>query len=177
MKCFHGTTKKGLNAILNSEGYKPNSPWTVSDNDGAMYLWPENKLIEQYEFEDTFQMINHAFESAEIQAVIEDTTEVFVLELEIPDELLQDDYSCENMADVASFIETGQFNSNMVVKVYTCKLNKWNAPFIAAGLLSNPNFNQWCLDEDLLSLAETLQQSDFYRDPTEFDFEEYNINI
>ena len=83
MKCFHGTTKKGLNAILNVDGYKPNSPWTVSDNDGAMYLWPQNKLEDQHDFEENDQMICHAFESAEIQAVIEDTTEIFVLEMEV----------------------------------------------------------------------------------------------
>ena len=175
MKCFHGTTKKGLNAILNAEGYKPNSPWTVSDNDGAMYLWPQNKLEDQHDFEENDQMICHAFESAEIQAVIEDTTEIFVLEMEVPDELLQDDFSCDNMADVASFIETGQFNKDMIVKVYTCKLNRWNAPFIIASLLNNPNFNQWAVDEDLLELAETLQGADFYRDPTEFDFVEYTL--
>lgn len=175
MKCFHGTTKKGLNAILNADGYKPNSPWTVSDNDGAMYLWPADKLESQYDFEDLNQMIIHAFESAEIQAVIEDTTEIFVLELEIPDELLQDDFSCDNMADVASFIETGQFNKSMLVNIYTCKLNRWNAPFIIANLLGNPNFNQWAVDEDLLTLAETLQQGDFYRDTTEYDFEEYTL--
>lgn len=175
MKCFHGTTKKGLNAILNSDGYKPNSPWTVSDNDGAMYVWPENKLIDQYEFEEIDQMICHAFESAEIQAVVEDSTEVFVVELEIPDEMLEDDFSCENMADVASFIDMDSFSKEMIINVYKATLNKWNAPFVVANLLSNPNFNQWSLDEDLLSLAESLQNTDFYREPTEFDFELYTI--
>jgi|TARA_A100001391_G_C5029018_1_gene267842 hypothetical protein len=175
MKCFHGTTKKGLNAILNSDGYKPNSPWTVSDNDGAMYVWPENKLAEQYDFEDIEQMIYHAFESAEIQAVVEDSTEIFVLEMEIPDQILEDDHSCDNMANIASFINMNDFSKNMIVNIYKTTLNKWNAPFIVANLLSNPNFNQWCLEEDLLSLAETLQNSDFYRDPTEFDFELYKL--
>ena len=61
------------------------------------------------------------------------------------------------------------------VKVYTCKLNRWNAPFIIASLLNNPTFNQWAVDEDLLQLAETLQQGDFYRDITEYDFEEYAL--
>ncbi|MCP4985526.1 MAG: hypothetical protein GY928_05465 [Colwellia sp.] len=176
MICYHGTTKKGLKAILSGVNHKPNNPWCVSDQDGVMYVWPSNKLAEQYEHEDESQMICHAFESAEVQAVTSDETEVFVLLLDIPEDMLEDDFSCENMSDVASCINLQEFNKNMIVGIKSHKLNKWNAPFVLSGLLSNPNFNTYSLDDDLLQAAEVIATCEVYKDPTEFyDYDEYEI--
>ena len=174
MICFHGTTKKGLNSILNNAGIKPNAPWVCSESDGSMYVWPQDKLESSYDFEEKDQFICHAFESAEIQAVVADETEVFVIELNIPDDLLEDDYSCDNMSDVASVIDMSDFTTDMIVKVYSNTLNKWNAPFVISNLLSNQEFNTYSLDEDLLAAAEVIQQAEIDKEPTEFyDYSEY----
>ena len=176
MICFHGTTKKGLKAILSGVNHKPTNPWNVSDQDGAMYVWPSDKLKVQYDLEEEDQMICHAFESAEVQAVTSEEEDVFVMVLDIPDELLEDDFSCENMSDVASCINLTEFDKSMVVSVMTHKLNKWNAPFVISGLLSNPNFNSYSLDEGLLLAAESIASCEIYREPTEFyDYQEYSI--
>ncbi len=176
MKCFHGTTKKGLKSILANVGTKPNAPWVCSEDDGSTYVWPQNKLEDSYDFEEHEQFVCHAFESAEIQAVIADEQEVFVLELEIPDHLLEDDYSCDNMAEVASLIEMSDFETNMIVSVYKKTLNKWNAPFVIANLLGNEQFNTFCIDENLLEAAEAIQSAEIYKEPTEFyDFEEFDF--
>lgn len=176
MICFHGTTRKGLNSILNNSGVKPTSPWTVSDNDGAMYVWPSDKLENQYDFEEKETMVCHAFESAEIQAVFSQETEVFVLELEIDNDLLEDDYSCDNMSDVASLIDMNDFDKSMIKNVYKFKLNLWSFPFIVAGLLSNDCFNKYSVDPDLLEVAESLGE-ECYREPTEFyEFETLKLS-
>lgn len=173
MKCFHGTTTKGYNAITKGgTESKPCSPWTVSDEDGCLYVWPQNKLEESYAYEDINQMIIHAFESSEIQAVFTQDRNLFVLELEIPDELLEDDYSCENMSDVASFIDSSNFDKNMIVKVYKCDFNIWKSPFIVKSLLCNVHFNKWSIDEDLLQVAENLCEDYYY----EREFDWYEIN-
>jgi hypothetical protein len=178
MKAFHGTTKKGLNAILNG-GSKPNCPWTVSDNDGMTYVWPLDKLVSANALEDddasyqTEYGIRQAFESAEIQAVMEESEAIFVIELDIPDELLEDDFSCENMDNVASVLHMNDFDLKFIKKVYIADLNKWSFPFIVSGLLQNEHFNRWAVDEQLVEIAESL--TDVYREPTEFNYSEYSI--
>lgn len=176
MICYHGTTKNGLRAILDNVGYKPTGPWSCSDNDGAMYLWPTNKLVEQYDFEDDSQMICHAFESAEIQAVVADETEIFVVVLDVPDQYLEDDYSCENMYNVASYIPISRFSKSMIQSVYKAQLNKWNAPFVISGLLRMELFNKYSISEGLLAVAEVISKSEVYRDPTEYNYQAIDFN-
>ena len=43
---------------------------------------------------------------------------LIVLVVDVPDELLQDDYSCENMEDVASFIEVCEFRKEWIIATY-----------------------------------------------------------
>ena len=183
MRCFHGTTSKGLHAILSKAGYKPNTPWTCSDNDGAMYVWPSNKiadmdlgeeLTEDNQDEVSERGINQAFESAQVQAVTCNDFDLYVIELEIDDNLLSDDFSCENMDSVASYINIGDFDLTMVKAIYSFRMNQWLAPQLVAGLLHNQYFNKWSIEPALLEVAETLQQLEHYSDPEEFDYaEEY----
>jgi hypothetical protein len=149
-----------------------------SENDGEMYVWPQNKLEDSCDLEEHEQFVCHAFESAEIQAVVSDEVGVFVIEMEIPDNLLEDDYSCENMADVASYVTMDDFETGMIVHIYRKTLNKWNAPFVISNLLGNGQFNKYCIDENLLEAAEAIQQAEIYKDPTEFyDFEEVTKEV
>jgi len=166
MKCFHGTTLRGLEAIKNKSENKPTNPWCCSDNDGAMYFWPLNKLDE----EDVNMGIQQAFESAQVQGAMAEDFELYVLEVEVPDELLEDDYSAENMETVASYIDISAFDYKMVVKVYKVKMNPWLAPIVIAALLNNHHFNKDAVGESLMAVAEALPSDTWVDGATEFDY-------
>lgn len=177
MKCFHGTTKKGLAAILSGDNHKPTSPWVCSDNDGAMYFYPIDKVISVNGLEDEYddgpeQALMYAYESAfssaMIQAVTSLETELYVITCEIPDELLEDDYSCENMADIASYIEQGEFSLGFIEEIHTVKINQYRLPYDAAMLLRNDLFNKWALDGDLLEMAEAIATTDMWLESIDY---------
>ena len=185
MICFHGTTSKGLQAILSGDNFKPNSPWTVSDNDGSMYLWPAEKIAASFDQCTVEEMeiiqdngITQAFESAQVQAITSEDFDLYVLELVIDTDLLQDDFSCENMSDAASFIDCDQFNKDMIKKVYHFKMNKWYAPILAASFLGNQYFNKWGLAPELLEIAEALEGGDTWHEGlSEFDYQDVTNNF
>lgn len=175
MICFHGTTTKGLQCILDNVGSKPFAPWVCSEDDGMMYVYPLNKVAENHCTEDEEETISRgldsAFESAQIQCAIAQEETMYVLVLDIPDNLLEDDCSCENMSDVASMLEMTEFNTSMVKSVYECSFNKWYAPFVLVGILDNPQFNVDCLDKPLLDLAERLRETEYFMyELLEFDY-------
>ena len=162
-----------MRAILEGSKSKPNSPWSVSDNDGLMYVWPEDKLINGYDYEEESHFIYQAFESAQIQALVTQEEMLYCVVLEIEDEILQDDYSCENMNSIASTIYMSEFDTGMIVKVYKCKQNKWYFPIILKGLLKNEYFNKYSIEESLLQIAEALPEDLYLDEVREFDYSEY----
>ena len=175
MKCYHGTTKKGLAAILSGENHKPTSPWNCSDQDGVMYFWPLDKTIESEGCEDESEgcerAIGKAFEAAQVQAALTGESEMYVIVVDIDDDLLQDDNSAPNMADVASCIDMVDFDSSAVTDTHTCTFNKWHAPFVIKGLMQNPHFNTYAVDEDLLRVAEQLSDDVRIDEMYEFNYE------
>lgn len=181
MKVYHGTTDKGLKAILSGENHKPNGPWTCSDQDGCMYVWPLNKVDsfssdDRDEEAETEEQIIRAFESAQVQAITTATKELFVLEIEVPDDLLNDDDSCENMSDVASYLWMSEFKNSMVVKVYSVDFNIWHSPFIVRGLLDNPHFNKYSIDNALIEIAHELSEDCFLGSIYEFEYSDVSNN-
>lgn len=156
MLCFHGTTEENYKRILKGED-KLTGPWTVSDKDNCMYFWPLDKADSK---EDAIQ---HAFEAAQVQAAIRgEDTDLYVIVCEIPDELLQDDYSCENMDSMASYILCSDFDIDMIKEHFISRYNKWYSPFIINGLLQNPHFNRYIVEDTLLLMAESV--GDVYLD-------------
>lgn len=175
MICYHGTTKTGLNAILNGASSKPNTPWVVSDNDGAMYMWPSDKINESNDHDNVdLEGINSGFESAQVQCLVSGEVDLFVLKMTIPDPLLEDDYSCKNMATSASFIDMDKFHKQMIVSVYHYRINVWHKPFLVSSLLQNPHFNKWAIEPELLDVAEMLD-GEFLPDIYEFDYSELDL--
>lgn len=172
---YHGTTKENLNRILTGEG-KQSGPWTVSDLDNMMYFWNQSKLLESGE--DIEIGIDYAFDAASTQAALKgENTELYVLECEINDSILEDDYSCENM-EMASCINISDFNLNMIKKVYKADFNKWHAPYHIAWLLGNMYFNQsQVIDETLLDIAQTIRDTESYNEElfNGVDYEECTI--
>lgn len=166
MICFHGTTTEGLKAILNGDTDKPNSPWSCSDNDGAMYFYPISKVARSNDLSDIEDLMHEgvsmALDNASLQSLFNDDTELFVIVCNIPKHLLEDDYSCENMADIASFTSCSDWDNRYIKQVFKLDLNKWLKPCLASQVLHNSQFNKWGLDENLLQIAELMSENGNY---------------
>ena len=180
MICFHGTTMKNLKAMLGGCKDKPAGGWNVSCRDNLLYVWTTDGIIDSNCLEDYPDDaeeigIQRAFESAEVQAIVDDETEIVAIILNIPDEELSEDSSCENMQEAAC-ITCGTFDPNMIVSVYQMSLNRWRFPMTVSALIGNKLFDSTCLDEGHLAVAEAHKESKQFFEPTEF-YDRYEISI
>lgn len=158
MKCFHGTTQENFANLL-SGGEKPSGAWNCSDSDGCFYVYPESKLddVENLDAEQiTDEGIRNALDSASITAAFQmKSQKIVILELDIPEDELQDDWSCENMSNVASFTE--YFDKAWIKKIYTTEFNAMYAPFFVPNL---NNRNLGYVPDELRNIAVMVQRSD-----------------
>ena len=180
MLVYHGTTAQGLQNIINGSEEKHVSPWTVCDNDGIMYVYPSDKVAREHglDLEEDFEEVQQCarqtcFEQAQLQVLCNDETEIFVIEFDIDESLLEDDYSCDNMADSASCFDMKEFDASRIQSIVKHTVNVYHKPFIAVNVIHNHNFNVDALDPELLAAAETISEAGVYLEAvTEFDFEE-----
>lgn len=158
MKCFHGTTQENFLNMMNG-GDKPSGAWNCSDSDGCFYVYPVSKFYDLDSMDDeeiTNEGLRNALDSATITAAFQMKTQnIVILELDIPEDELQDDWSCENMSDVASFTE--HFDKSWIKKVYTTEFNAMYSPFFVPNL---KNRNLGYIDEKLSEVATFIQNSD-----------------
>ncbi|ELT8207017.1 hypothetical protein R9D86_000397 [Escherichia coli] len=158
MKCFHGTTQENFVNLING-GDKPSGVWNCSDMDGCFYVYPVNKFYDVENLDDeqiTDEGIRNALDSASITAAYQmKSQKLVILELDIPEDDLQDDWSCENMSDVASFTE--YFDKEWIKKVYTTEFNAMYAPFFVPNL---NNRNLGYIPDELRNIAAIVQRSD-----------------
>lgn len=158
MKCFHGTTQENFVNLLNG-GDKPSGAWNCSDMDGCFYVYPASKFYDVEEMDNeqiTDEGIKNALDSASVTAAYQmKSQKIVILELDIPDEELQDDWSCENMSDVASFTE--YFDKEWIKKVYVTDFNAMYAPFFVPSL---QNRNLGYLPDELRNIAAMVQRND-----------------
>jgi hypothetical protein len=163
---YHGTTLENVQAIM--AGGSKNSPtWSCSD-DHYLYLWSAEKIG------DDGCPIMRALESAQITAAIAGKdAKLVVLELTIDDELVEDDWSCENMADEASCIHFDDFKVDMVDdEVYYSEFSGYLSPFVLSTLLENQWFDSHSVSKSLMLVARALQgQEIFIEEAWEFDYE------
>lgn len=158
MKCFHGTTQENFVNLING-GDKPSGAWNCSDSDGCFYVYPVNKFYDLDSMnaeEITNEGLRNALDSATITAAFQMKTQnIVILELDIPEYELQDDWSCENMSDIASFTES--FDKDWIKKVYITEFNSMYSPFFVPNL-KNPNLSY--VDEKLKEVASFIQNTD-----------------
>jgi len=127
-----------------------------------MYFWPTDKL-------DEGQCgIQSSFESAHVQAAIDQETELIVLECEISDEMLSDDCSCDNMQSIASYIMCSDFSTRMIRKIHRLHVSVYLAPFVLAGLNGNEYLNSGIFDEELEVIAKAIADSGTWIDRDEW---------
>ena len=174
MRVFHGTTRENAERILSGKA-KDNYTWTVSDDD-YLYVWNPVSHIKQGECDtihEAFEMCTQkAFESAQITAAMSDApqSELVVLVLNVKPKDLDVDYSCKNM-ELASIINDIDYNYKEA-HMYTLKAkhNSRLDAFVISGLLENPHFPSYKLDDDLIEAAKLLQDR-FLEELLEFDWE------
>ncbi|AUV62867.1 hypothetical protein FDI99_gp031 [Shigella phage Sf14] len=158
MKCFHGTTQENFVNLING-GDKPSGVWNCSDMDGCFYVYPVSKFYDVENLDDEQiidEGIKNALDSASITAAYQmKSQKLVILELDIPEDDLQDDWSCENMSDVASFTE--YFDKEWIKKVYTTEFNAMYAPFFVPNL---NNRNLGYIPDELRNIAAIVQRSD-----------------
>lgn len=158
MKCFHGTTQENFVNLING-GDKPSGVWNCSDMDGCFYVYPVSKFYDVENLDDEQiidEGIKNALDSASITAAYQmKSQKLVILELDIPEDELQDDWSCENMSDVASFTE--YFDKEWIKKVYTTEFNAMYAPFFVPNL---NNRNLGYIPDELRNIAAIVQRSD-----------------
>lgn len=175
---FHGTTKQNFDLILQN-GFRPECMvWNCSD-DSVTYFHDLSKSEEpEEEIECQRQrMITDAFSSAQIAAAVQgfSGSELIVLEVEIEDNYVNDDFSCENMAYRASCVNNEDLNEfGKIVSIHT--RNNYNPSlrfFYIAGLVCD---NDWINTGELSRLeieaCKVIGKSGFYIDEfMEFDYE------
>lgn len=161
MKVYHGTTLNNVRNILNREKYKE-SVWSCSENDEFIYFWEEQNYIKVCGLEDEDpefvreKCINDAFDSASIQAVLDQTVnKLYVLEIEIPkkyESLIQPDYSVTNN-NGAVCIDIKDFNVNWIKNVLEIEHNMYSNLLTVSNLLNNDYFNKEKISDDLYQMA------------------------
>ncbi|AZV02209.1 hypothetical protein Arno18_23 [Pectobacterium phage Arno18] len=184
MKCFHGTSLAKAIEIINGSTEKDTGLWNCCDRDGAFYVYPQNKIISSQcldEDEDDLQEqvlswgINDALwhaQSATCKELAKDETYV-ILEMDIPDELLQDDHSANNMESQASFITEDDMERITFEACHVGQLNVYLRPFVLASIIENVNFSDFGVDESLLSMAQLLAANNVWLNTDE----EANLSI
>lgn len=170
MLCYHGTTLENAKLILQGNtDYKPSGAWIVSDNDNAFYVYPVNKLVNEFSIEEDEdiedykdQFIGQALDNAVITAGLKGRdTEIIIIEIDIPDHLLQDDFSCNNMNHIASFINLDELEECKIINVYKTNFSGYYSPYVFP-TLENDAFNTAYMDYDLLKIVELIQKTNYY---------------
>lgn len=164
---FHGTTYQNYLSIIENGFDKQISTatWDVSD-DSMIYLWDLSKC-EEYDTEEENRnfLIRSAIESAQITAAVNNETDnrLVVLEMEIDDELLEDDWSCENMS-YSSCVHESDIDSNNISTVYdSYNYNPSWRLFYLQGLTKNRNIilESFLSDAEIRAI-EALNDAQFY---------------
>ena len=147
MKCYHGTTYENYLEIIKNNGFEYTGikTWNCSEDDST-YFYTFDKVKKYQDLEEeaneyiTQRAIESAFESARISASVQKSTsnKIIVLELEIDDDLLDDDFSCPNMDNIASFVMSDEIDfKNCLLNVYKSDVTEFPDESIATPYASS----------------------------------------
>lgn len=181
---YHGTTiENAINMVEVGFNEKPPGTWICSD-DHYLYMWSSDKVEDEFEPEECkLQLINSAFNSAQITAALNNVLrkELVVLCFEFPDdvkELIEHDYSCENMADVADAISLSRVKASHIVEMYVSKegYEPMLRAFVLGGLINGHLLNKGILTDTEEKLIKAVSKSDIMVDEMyDFDYESYRV--
>lgn len=169
MKVYHGTTEEGYNNILKN-GFKDTAKvWNCSENN-TLYVYPLDKIIKINGLEDETpkdqqnRAIQTAFENAFLAAAQKRSTDkyVYVIEMDVDIDLLEDDLSCANMNDTASTIDINDIAVSDINKVYICDYTHLLEATILSGMLDNIYIDLENYSEIELNILKNYDTGDSY---------------
>lgn len=164
IKGYVGMTKEQYENLL-IKGGKGESSWSVSDGDNCIYFWNLEKIKEmEYENDDDYEA---SIDYAKQQAMWSGLTNVanfksdylVILTLSIPENLIDDDDSCENM-DEASCIHINDFDNKFIIEAEQAEVSTMLYPYILCGVTENKYFQLHNNDYLLSKLIEAVKDSD-----------------
>ncbi|WFP46045.1 hypothetical protein VIPPAEUMC01_00111 [Pseudomonas phage vB_VIPPAEUMC01] len=184
MLLVHGTTAKGLKAIMNRQGKEElAAPWDVSDRDGMSYFYNVNKVMEWHDEEEyaKSECVSRCLEQAQLQqAITAEGGKIYALVVDIPEEFqdcVEDDYSCPNASSEASCFHESDFDPAWIVEVYESEVSVWEIPFIVAGVVDNSMFQSHLLPTQLVKVAESVASSGVYMEHRDIGYSQRPLSI
>jgi hypothetical protein len=182
MLLYHGTSFESYEQIKR-EGFKPETPtWNVSEDDKT-YFYTIDKMMSSEcldDEEEAQQMaITRAFESAQITAALQKSlaNKIVVIEIEIDENKVDvcDDDSCQNMADIASYIYNSDLTTSNIKHIFIADYSPFFALYHAASIYGNevgyPNFDLFTQAE--INIIEAIKGTEiFIDDLLYFEWEE-----
>lgn len=171
VKGYVGMTMEQYENLLIKSG-KELSSWNVSNYDNLVYFWNVEKIMETEDLEK-----EEAIEQARRQAIWSGLTNVanfgsdylVILELNLPENLIEDDDSCKNM-EQASCIHINDFDNNFIWNAEKAEVSMMLYPFILAGVTKNEYFVQQYDNILLNSLVEAVEGNDMVYDLIDNDY-------
>lgn len=195
--CMHGTTQSRNFFEINFNSFKRDSCWNCSESDNKVYVWSlealetqDPDLYDMVSFQKSYTLGNYpdlvqhapelfrfAQDSALIQAAHEGVdNQVILYLLDVPEEHLEADDSCENMTSARRF-DPVNFQFSWIKAVYSHPFKGFWSPFIVARQVANEYFNASTCSEDLLVLAKKIYQADLHIDLEELDYKIYEMSV
>lgn len=177
MRAFHGTSFEHAKAMIQSDfkSDKESCTWHCSD-DRNLYVYPMNKVYaerfqrgeaEEYECIHA-ACLERAAESGQINAAFHNSAygNIVVFEFNFPRDLMEDDYSCDNMSSIASCVAFEDIKPEHVKNVYL--IDSYSPSlrlFVLAGLSQNKELAYINLIPAEQTMLERVVNSDCYLDP------------
>lgn len=155
---YHGTTLENAREIITNGFSFDKTNWIVSEN--GVYFWDGERLDEDG------NPVDRAYENA-IFALARGGTKCAILGVEIDDELVSDDFSCENMDGAVVCFETG-LHKNIKEIWVSPDLSLFRVFFIKMALgmdLCNNDFSE------MEETAAKHVSNDFFFDASDFPLE------
>lgn len=173
MHLYHGTTLENLIGLIESDfGRAEKTIWNCS-NENCLYFYSAEKMVEYdgaEEGEDAInRAINRAFESGQIGAALWQSKKTVVLEFDVEENLIEDDFSCPNMEE-AHCVDKDDLRGKLC-GVYIADFNIWFTPWVLGGLVDSEYFNSFELDDALMKVIHAISESSVYLEEVfEFDW-------
>lgn len=184
----HGTTLAGFKAIMAGAGKSlDHNPWTVSDNDGQMYFFDVESVGRDYghdyDEEQTEALnvtANQSFEAARLQyAAKGQGGQVVVLICDVPDDMLELDYSCHGDSDAmphARAVPCDEFNPKWIVDIQVADFDQWDCVAALACVWGNDLFNRDEVPEKLAALVDMVSGNcELYDSLYDFDLQSVDV--
>lgn len=190
---FHATTKENYLSIMEN-GFNPELTggmvWNCS-SDQEMYFYDIRKtdsfdgsMFEDADYtkEDIEEMledsenecIRNAFDNGVIAAAVQESNhdEIYCFKIEISKDLVEDDTSCDGMADVASSVPIEDLSIDLIKAVYVCDtLYKPSMRlFCLAAVYGRDHLNDIELDFSEVQAIKFLQENGYFNEDSECDY-------